>query len=435
MIRAEQLHARIMDELDMTREIEDEELTRLIYQVLNEASKEEHLSLEEKTALGRELFNAFRKLDLLQDFLEDEDITEIMINGTDYIFYEKEGRLYQSDRRFVSKEKLEDVIQQIVSGANRLVNEASPIVDARLPDGSRVNVVLAPVASVSPEISGFLSILVASGYNIFISGGTGSGKTTFLNALSQYIPKDERIITIEDNAELKIRGIPNLVSLEARNANVEGTGAVTIRDLIKAALRMRPNRIIVGEVRSAEAIDMLQALNTGHDGSLSTGHANSPRDMLSRLETMVLMGMDLPLPAIRRQIASGLDLIVHLGRLRDKSRKVLEVTEVLGYQDGEIQLQTLYRFEEEGMKDGRLQGSWTKCHELSCRDKLLAAGYHEAGVAVDRGEGKRSHPLDSMAVLPDALGGSGAAPVLGLAFPDDGGGDLPEKRKRICKAV
>ena len=460
MIRAEQLHARIMDELDMTREIEDEELTRLIYQVLNEASKEEHLSLEEKTALGRELFNAFRKLDLLQDFLEDEDITEIMINGTDYIFYEKEGRLYQSDRRFVSKEKLEDVIQQIVSGANRLVNEASPIVDARLPDGSRVNVVLAPVAvngpivtirkfsreaasmenlmawgSVSPEISGFLSILVASGYNIFISGGTGSGKTTFLNALSQYIPKDERIITIEDNAELKIRGIPNLVSLEARNANVEGTGAVTIRDLIKAALRMRPNRTIVGEVRSAEAIDMLQALNTGHDGSLSTGHANSPRDMLSRLETMVLMGMDLPLPAIRRQIASGLDLIVHLGRLRDKSRKVLEVTEVLGYQDGEIQLQTLYRFEEEGMKDGRLQGSWTKCHELSCRDKLLAAGYHEAGVAVDRGEGKRSHPLDSMAVLPDALGGSGAAPVLGLAFPDDGGGDLPEKRKRICKAV
>ena len=264
--------------------------------------------------------------------------------------------------------------------------------------------------SVSPEISGFLSILVASGYNIFISGGTGSGKTTFLNALSQYIPKDERIITIEDNAELKIRGIPNLVSLEARNANVEGTGAVTIRDLIKAALRMRPNRIIVGEVRSAEAIDMLQALNTGHDGSLSTGHANSPRDMLSRLETMVLMGMDLPLPAIRRQIASGLDLIVHLGRLRDKSRKVLEVTEVLGYQDGEIQLQTLYRFEEEGMKDGRLQGSWTKCHELSCRDKLLAAGYHEAGVAVDRGEGKRCHPLDSMAVLPDDLGDSGAAP-------------------------
>lgn len=409
MIRAEQLHARIMDELDMTREVGDEELTQLIYQVLSEASREEHLSLAEKTALGKDLFNAFRKLDLLQEFLEDDEITEIMINGTEYIFYEKNGRLYQSDRRFVSREKLEDVIQQIVSGANRLVNEASPIVDARLADGSRVNVVLAPVAlngpvvtirkfskeaasmeqlmawgSISREIAGFLDVLVKSGYNIFISGGTGSGKTTFLNALSQYIARDERIVTIEDSSELKIQGIPNLVSLEARNANIEGTGAVTIRDLIKAALRMRPTRIIVGEVRSAEAIDMLQAMNTGHDGSLSTGHANSPKDMLSRLETMVLMGMELPLPAIQRQIASALDLIVHLGRLRDKSRKVLEVTEVLGYLEGEICLQTLYRFEEEGMKNGRIEGSWKKYHELSRRDKLLASGYDKTGMAVDR---------------------------------------------------
>lgn len=408
MIRAEQLHARIMDELDMTREVGDEELTQMIYQVLSEASREEHLSLAEKTALGKDLFNAFRKLDLLQEFLEDDEITEIMINGTEYIFYEKNGRLYQSDRRFVSREKLEDVIQQIVSGANRLVNEASPIVDARLADGSRVNVVLAPVAlngpvvtirkfskeaasmeqlmawgSISREIAGFLDVLVKSGYNIFISGGTGSGKTTFLNALSQYIPRDERIVTIEDSSELKIQGIPNLVSLEARNANIEGTGAVTIRDLIKAALRMRPTRIIVGEVRSAEAIDMLQAMNTGHDGSLSTGHANSPKDMLSRLETMVLMGMELPLPAIQRQIASALDLIVHLGRLRDKSRKVLEVTEVLGYLEGEICLQTLYRFEEEGMKNGRIEGSWKKYHELSRRDKLLASGYDKTGMAVD----------------------------------------------------
>ena len=408
MIRAEQLHARIMDELDMNREVGDEELTQLIYQVLSEASREEHLSLAEKTALGKDLFNAFRKLDLLQEFLEDDEITEIMINGTEYIFYEKNGRLYQSDRRFVSREKLEDVIQQIVSGANRLVNEASPIVDARLADGSRVNVVLAPVAlngpvvtirkfskeaasmeqlmawgSISREIAGFLDVLVKSGYNIFISGGTGSGKTTFLNALSQYIPRDERIVTIEDSSELKIQGIPNLVSLEARNANIEGTGAVTIRDLIKAALRMRPTRIIVGEVRSAEAIDMLQAMNTGHDGSLSTGHANSPKDMLSRLETMVLMGMELPLPAIQRQIASALDLIVHLGRLRDKSRKVLEVTEVLGYLEGEICLQTLYRFEEEGMKNGRIEGSWKKYHELSRRDKLLASGYDKTGMAVD----------------------------------------------------
>ena len=409
MIRAEQLHARIMDELDMTREVGDEELTQLIYQVLSEASREEHLSLAEKTALGKDLFNAFRKLDLLQEFLEDDEITEIMINGTEYIFYEKNGRLYQSDRRFVSREKLEDVIQQIVSGANRLVNEASPIVDPRLADGSRVNVVLAPVAlngpvvtirkfskeaasmeqlmawgSISREIAGFLDVLVKSGYNIFISGGTGSGKTTFLNALSQYIPRDERIVTIEDSSELKIQGIPNLVSLEARNANIEGTGAVTIRDLIKAALRMRPTRIIVGEVRSAEAIDMLQAMNTGHDGSLSTGHANSPKDMLSRLETMVLMGMELPLSAIQRQIASALDLIVHLGRLRDKSRKVLEVTEVLGYLEGEICLQTLYRFEEEGMKNGRIEGSWKKYHELSRRDKLLASGYDKTGMAVDR---------------------------------------------------
>ena len=371
MIEAEQLHARILARLDMTRDMEDEELTELIYEVLQEVSQEEYLPLDQKTMLGKELFNAFRKLDLLQEFLEDDDITEIMINGTQNIFIEKAGRISQSDKRFLSADKLEDVIQQIVAGSNRLVNEASPIVDARLADGSRVNVVLPPVAlngpivtirkfakevitmnklmewqSINSEVSGFLASLVAAGYNIFISGGTGSGKTTFLNALSQYIPKNERIITIEDNAELQIQNIKNLVRLEARNANVEGTGEVTIRDLIKSALRMRPDRIIVGEVRSAEAIDMLQALNTGHDGSLSTGHANSPKDMISRLETMVLMGMDLPLPAIERQIASGLDIIVHLGRLRDKSRKVLEVTEVLGYWDGQIHLQTIYRYEE-----------------------------------------------------------------------------------------
>ena len=395
------MHAKILQKLDMTREIEDEELTELIYGVLQEVSREEHLTLERKTLLGKELFNAFRKLDLLQEFLENEEITEIMINGTQNIFYEKEGRIFQSEKRFLSREKLEDVIQQIVAGANRLVNEVSPIVDARLPDGSRVNVVLAPVAldgpivtirkfgkdvltmqqliewnSVSEEVSEFLAVLVETGYNIFISGGTGSGKTTFLNALSQYIPGEERIITIEDNAELKIQNVPNLVRLEARNANIEGTGAITIRDLIKSALRMRPDRIIVGEVRSAEAIDMLQALNTGHDGSLSTGHANSPRDMLSRLETMVLMGMELPLPAIQRQIASGIDIIVHLGRMRDKSRKVLEVTEVLGYDRGEILLQTLYRYEEEEQAGGRKSGGWKKIHELTHKKKLLAAGYH-----------------------------------------------------------
>lgn len=285
MIPVEMLHARVLSELDMTRDTSDEELTRLIYRILKEASEEEYLSLEQRTTLGRELFNAFRKLDLLQEFLEDDDVTEIMINGTQAIFYEKGGRLYQSDKRFLSKDKLEDVIQQIVAGSNRLVNEASPIVDARLSDGSRVNVVLAPIAlngpivtirkfaregitmqnliawqSIDQKTATYLTTLVAAGYNIFISGGTGSGKTTFLNALSEYIPKYERIITIEDNAELQIRGVDNLVRLEARNANVEGAGEISIRDLIKAALRMRPDRIIVGEVRSAEAIDMLQAL-------------------------------------------------------------------------------------------------------------------------------------------------------------------------------
>ena len=408
MIEAEQLHARILEELDLTREVEDEALTKIIHQVLKEAGEREYISLNQRTVLGKELFNAFRKLDLLQEFLEDEEITEIMINGTQNIFYEKDGRLYQSEKRFLSKEKLEDVIQQIAAGSNRLVNEASPIVDARLSDGSRVNVILAPVAlngpivtirkfpkeavtmkqlikwnSVSKEVAGILAIYVAAGYNIFISGGTGSGKTTFLNALSQYIPKDERIITIEDNAELKILGVANLVSLEARNANAEGTGEVTIRDLIKSALRMRPTRIIVGEVRSAEAIDMLQALNTGHDGSLSTGHANSPKDMLSRLETMVLMGMELPLPAIRRQIASGIDLIIHLGRLRDKSRKVLEVTEILDYENGEILLQPIYSFKETGEKNGKIQGVWKKVHNLTHTGKLLAAGYKEAAEGAD----------------------------------------------------
>ncbi len=408
MIEAEQLHARILEELDLTREVEDEELTKIIHQVLKEAGEREYISLGEKTALGKELFNAFRKLDLLQEFLEDDEITEIMINGTQNIFYEKEGKLYQSEKRFLSKEKLEDVIQQIVAGSNRLVNEASPIVDARLSDGSRVNVILAPVAlngpivtirkfpreavtmqqlivwnSISKEVADMLAVYVAAGYNIFISGGTGSGKTTFLNALSQFIPKDERIITIEDNAELKILGVANLVSLEARNANAEGTGEVTIRDLIKSALRMRPTRIIVGEVRSAEAIDMLQALNTGHDGSLSTGHANSPNDMLSRLETMVLMGMEIPLPAIRRQIASGIDLIVHLGRLRDKSRKVLEVTEVIDYQNGEILIQPIYSFAETGEKNGKIQGVWKKVHGLTHTGKLMAAGYKEEAEDLD----------------------------------------------------
>ena len=399
MIETIQLHERVLEKLDMTKEVEDEELIVIIHQILKEAGQDEFIPLSRKSDLGRDLFNAFRKLNLLQEFLEDEEITEIMINGTQNIFYEKNGRIYCSDKRFLSKDKLEDIIQQIVANANRIVNEASPIVDARLPDGSRVNVVLAPVAvngpivtirkfpeesismrqlieweSIGEEVAKFLAMLVQAGYNIFISGGTGSGKTTFLNALSQFIPKDQRIITIEDNAELRILDVPNLVRLEARNANVEGKGEVTIRDLIKSALRMRPDRIIVGEVRSAEAIDMLQALNTGHDGSLSTGHANSPRDMLSRLETMVLTGIELPLSAIQRQIASGIDIIVHLGRLRDKSRKVLEVSEVVDYSDGEIVLKTIYQYEETGEEDGRIQGEWKKTGTITNTGKLLAAG-------------------------------------------------------------
>ena len=403
MRNTERLYDRVIEKMDMTCDMEDEELQELIHEVLEEASKEEFIPLQEKIRISKELFNAFRKLDILQELIEDDEITEIMINGTDHIFLEKAGRIFESDRRFVSVAKLEDVIQQIAAGANRYVNEASPIVDARLEDGSRVNVVLRPVAlngpimtirkfpkeavtmkqlidwgSISQEAVNFLKILVESKYNIFVSGGTGSGKTTFLNALSDYIPKDERIITIEDNAELQIKGVSNLVRLEARNANLEGEGAVTIRDLIKSALRMRPDRIIVGEVRGDETVDMISsAMLNGHSGSMSTGHANNPMDMLHRLETMMLMGIELPLIAIQQQIASALDVIIHLGRLRDKSRKVLEITEVLGYENGRIQLQTLYKFQEEGMEDGKIKGTLMKENEITQREKLLAAGYSE----------------------------------------------------------
>ena len=425
MRNTEQLYDRVIEKMDMTCDMEDEELQELIHEVLEESSKETFIPLQEKIQISRELFNAFRKLDILQELIEDDEITEIMINGTEHIFLEKSGRIFESDRRFVSVAKLEDVIQQIVAGANRYVNEASPIVDARLEDGSRVNVVLRPVAlngpimtirkfpkeavtmqqlidwgSISQEVTDFLKILVESKYNIFVSGGTGSGKTTFLNALSDYIPKDERIITIEDNAELQIKGVSNLVRLEARNANLEGEGAVTIRDLIKSALRMRPDRIIVGEVRGDETVDMISsAMLNGHSGSMSTGHANNPLDMLHRLETMMLMGIDLPLAAIQKQIASALDIIIHLGRLRDKSRKVLEITEVLGYEEGRIQLQTLYKFQEEGMEDGKIKGTLMKENEIVQTEKLLAAGYPETGICSGSGERNTDHGADSIFVL------------------------------------
>ena len=394
----QEIKSRLLEKLDHSMEMEDEAVQELVENEVWLMGKETYIPLAEKKRLCREIYYAIRKYDVLQELLEDETVTEIMVNGPDHIFIEKEGRLQQWQTAFESEDKLLDVIQQIVAKANRVVNESSPIVDARL-FGSRVHVVLPPVAlngpiltirrfgktpllipellrlgSVSQEICTFLEKLVIAGYNIFISGGTGSGKTAFLNALSSFIPRTERIITIEDSAELQIQGNDNLVRLETRNANVEGCKPVTIRDLIRASLRMRPDRIIVGEVRGAEAIDMLQALNTGHDGSLSTGHANSAADMIARLETMVLMGMELPLAAIRRQIAGGVDLIVHLGRLRDKSRRVLSVSEVVGYEQGEVLLSVLYEFQETGERNGNVQGIWKKTGSLVHTEKLQQAG-------------------------------------------------------------
>ena len=388
----QELHDAILREIDLSREVSDEEIEEIINNAVIAAGKREYLSLEDKRKLMRELFDSIRKKGVIQSLIDDPKVTEIMVNGTENIFVERNGALFLWDKRFESKETLNDVIQQIAAGSNRVVNEASPIVDARLENGSRVNIVMNPVAlngpvitirrfperpirmedlikfgSITPEVVEFLRKLVISGYNIFVSGGTGSGKTTFLNALSSFIPEETRVITIEDSAELQIQGIPNLVSLETRNANVEGCKPVTMRDLIKSSLRMRPDRIIVGEIRDGAAFDFLQAANTGHDGSLSTGHANSAKDMLSRLETMVLMaGMELPLQAIRRQIASAVDIIVHLGRLRDKSRKVLEIVEITGYEDGEITYKNLYGFDGKRLR---------KEGELIATEKLERGGF------------------------------------------------------------
>lgn len=394
------LREQILEQLDYGRELEDQEVLEVIDRVILDQGKLSTLPVSQCRRLREELFDSLRRLDILQNLVEDPSITEIMINGPDTIFIEKNGRLEQVAEGFESPEKLRDVIQQIVAGCNRVVNEASPIVDARLTNGSRVNIVMTPVAldgpivtirrfpdnpitmeelianhSISPRVADFLKVLVAAKYNIFISGGTGSGKTTFLNVLSGFIPKDERIITIEDSAELQLQGLPNLVRLETRNSNVEGCLEITIRDLIRTSLRMRPDRIIVGEVRGAEAADMVQCLNTGHEGSLSTGHANSAKDMLSRLETMFLMGMEIPLEAIRRQIASGIDIIVHLGRLRDKSRKILEVTELAGYEKGSFVLNPLFVYEEQGEDErGNLLGILQQKGELIHDKKLRAAG-------------------------------------------------------------
>ena len=395
----EKLQQMVLEGLDLRKDISDEELYASIDHVLIGNSRENYIGMKEKRLLRREIFNSIRGLDVLQDLIEDPLVTEIMVNGTDKIFIEKNGTICCSDKSFASKQKLENIIQQIVAQSNRIINEANPIVDARLADGSRVNIVLPPIAidgatvtirkfpnnpitieqlleyeSITEEAAEVLHKLVIAGYNIFISGGTGSGKTTFLNVLSNYIPQSERIITIEDSAELQIRNIPNLVRMEVRNENTEGLKGITIRDLIKTALRMRPDRIIIGEVRDGAAFDMLQAFNTGHDGSLSTGHANSPADMLSRLESLVLMGADIPLLAVRKQIASAIDIIVHLGRLRDRSRRVLEITEVLGCVDGEIPLNPLYTFIESGEKEGRVTGCLQKRNNLVHTEKLKNAG-------------------------------------------------------------
>ena len=384
----------------------DEELEDQIRQIVNESCKEfMFVSQEQRVALCDQVFSSIRGFGILDLIMKDDDITEVMINGPEEIFIEKKGRVSRLNKRFDSERRLEDTIQKIVGMAGREVNQANPIVDTRLPDGSRVNVVLPPISlkgaivtirkfsktpmtveqllkygSITPEVARVLEVLVKAKYNIFICGGTGSGKTTFLNAVSNFIPRDERVITIEDSAELQIAGIDNLVSLETRNSNASGSGQITIRDLIKSSLRMRPERIVVGEVRGGEALDMLQAMNTGHDGSLSTGHANSPEDMLSRLETMVLQGAaGLPLEAIRQQIASALDIIIHLSRLRDKTRKTMEITEVCGMENGRIRLNPLFVFEEdENSTLQKVSGSLKRTeNKMENSHKLQLMGYYD----------------------------------------------------------
>lgn len=389
----------VLQRVAQEEEIDDGSLYRVIDRVIADIAKTAPLTLADRGPLRRRLFDGFRRLDILQQLLEDEEITEIMVNGHENIFVERQGRVFRWDRGFDSRQKLEDVIQQIVARVNRVVNESSPTVDARLPDGSRVNVVLPPVSlsgpvltirkfastpitmeqlvrlgSLSEEVAEVLKTLVRARYNIFISGGTGSGKTTFLNALSQFIPSQERVITIEDSAELQLLDQPDLVRLETRTGN--GEVEVSIRQLIRCSLRMNPDRIIVGEVRGEEALDMLQAMNTGHDGSLSTGHANSPTDMLMRLATMVLMGADLPLAAIDSQIASAIDILIHLGKLRDGSRKVLSIMEVGSIENHKIVLRPIYEFEETDTDDdGRIRGRWRKhLAQLTDPHKLVLAG-------------------------------------------------------------
>ncbi len=394
------LQQQLIEQLDYSQHLTDEEIEKIIEQVVIDRGKEIFLSVKEKQQLRVELFNSFRGLDVLSSLLEDENISEIMVNGSNHIFVEKRGEIKEIEEHFSDEDRLHNVIQQIVGSCNRMVNETVPIVDARLEDGSRVNVVLPPISldgitmtirkfpkefftmqklieigSITEEVADFLELLVRAKYNLFISGGTGSGKTTMLNVLSNFIPPTERIITIEDSAELQLHGIPNLIRLETRNANVEGENAISMSQLIKTALRMRPDRIIIGEVRDAAAMDMTNSMLTGHDGSISTGHGNSAKEMLLRLETMILMGYDMPVLAIRQQLAAAIDVIIHVGRLRDNSRRVLEICEVDGVEQGEIVTHPLYQFREYSEKDGKIIGQIEKCGELKGICKLLQSGW------------------------------------------------------------
>jgi pilus assembly protein CpaF len=391
---------RVYEKLDMSTDIDDKDLRNVIEECVQEESKVYIIPLRQREIIEESVFNAIRRLDILQEILEDDSITEIMINGSKDIFIERNGNLQRWDKHFETTDKLEDVAQKIAALSNKIVNTSIPIVDTRLDDGSRVSIVLPPIAidgpvitirkfyddpltmdkliklhSVTQEAAEFLEKAVKAKYNIFISGATGSGKTTFLNVLSNYIPSDERVITIEDSAELQIKNIDNLVRLESRKANIEGKNEITIRDLIKASLRLRPDRIVVGEVRGDETLDMVQAMTTGHDGSLSTGHGNSPQDMMSRLETMILMGMDMSLSAVRKQLVSAIDIIIHLGRLRDRTRRVMKIVEIAGLQNGEVQYNTLFEFKETGEKDGKVLGGLVSTQkELIHKEKLFAAG-------------------------------------------------------------
>jgi pilus assembly protein CpaF len=397
--KSEEIKKEVQRELEGRLDIDDEDVLRIIDEKIRLKNRQVSLMLSDKLAIRRDVFNAMRRLDVLQELIDDPTVTEIMVNGMHSIFVERNGGLVDTGKSFDSKDRLSDIIQQIVAGANRTVNAASPIVDARLKDGSRVNVVLDPVAlngpiltirrfpkvpmdaakligngSATEEVMDLLRDLVKAKYNILISGGTGAGKTTFLNILSGFIPKDERIITIEDSAELVIRGVSNIVSLESRNANSSGCNAISIRDLIRTALRMRPDRIIVGEVRGSESIDMLQAMNVGQDGSMSTIHANSAADAVSRLETMMMLHTEIPITALRRQIASGIDIIIHLGRLRDRSRRLLEIIEVTGFEGNDLKTRILYRFEEKGEVKGRIMGEHVRINGIVNTDKLVRAG-------------------------------------------------------------